>query len=339
MSIRVLVNNPIDEDSLAKLATMEGVEIRIAPDPEKEEPPILPADMLKETEIFFTTFLPEDPQAMENLKLIQIGSAGYSQLLDARLPERGIRACNGSGIFDTAIAEWNLAMMVNLLRNFRLMLRHQNEGKWDRSGDFQCSLRGRTVGFWGYGGLARETARLCKAVGMKVHVLTRDGVKPRRSHYTVPGTGDPDGVIPKRAFTESQTRSFLSNLDFLIMALPLNGSTEGIVGSVELQQLPPRAFLLNPARGPLVQEEALLAALKEGWIAGAALDTHYHYPMPPDHPLWYFDNVIMTPHISGSGEGEYFLPRLWNLFLQNLQSFLHDRPLLNELSKEALNMR
>ncbi len=339
MSIRILINNPIDEPSLAKLNAMEGVEVRISPDPVKEDPPILPEEMLKETEIFFTTFLPEDHEAMENLKLLQIGSAGYSQLLGARLPERGIRACNGSGIFDTAIAEWNLAMMVNLIRNFRQMTRHQDQGIWDRGGDFQRSLRGRTVGFWGYGGLARETARLCQAAGMKVHALTRDGMKPRLAHFTVPETGDLDGVIPEKIFTENQTGSFLRDLDFLIMALPLNSETQGMVGSAELKQLPPGAYLLNPARGPLIQEEALLTALKEGWIAGAALDTHYHYPMPPDHPLWYFDNVIMTPHIAGSGEGEYFLPRLWNLFLQNVESFLHDRPLLNELSAEALNMR
>ena len=91
-----------------------------------------------------------------------------------------------------------------------------------------------------------------------------------------------------------------------------------------------------PARGPVVKEESLLRALREGWIAGAALDTHYHYPMPPDHPLWSLPNVIMTPHISGSARGPFYLPRIWSIFTQNLERFLAGTPLLNELSARQL---
>ena len=95
-------------------------------------------------------------------------------------------------------------------------------------------------------------------------------------------------------------------------------------------------MLLNPARGPLIDETALLAALREGWIAGAALDAHYHYPMPPEHPLWSMPNVILTPHISGSSAGRAFLPRVWELFAENLARYLAGRPLLNELSADEL---
>ena len=112
---------------------------------------------------------------------------------------------------------------------------------------------------------------------------------------------------------------------------------EGIVGAAELQMLPDHAFLLNPARGPLVEEAALLEALRQGWIAGAALDTHYYYPMPPDHPLWQFPNVIMTPHISGSESGPYYLPRVWDIFLGNLPRYRAGETLLNELTTEQLS--
>jgi phosphoglycerate dehydrogenase-like enzyme len=86
----------------------------------------------------------------------------------------------------------------------------------------------------------------------------------------------------------------------------------------------------------LIQEKALIRALEEKWIAGAALDTHFYYPMPPDHPLWRMPNVIMTPHISGSSRSPFFLPRVWDLFNQNVRRFLQGQPLLNELSSQQL---
>src|SRR5204863_9472175 len=108
----------------------------------------------------------------------------------------------------------------------------------------------------------------------------------------------------------------LGALDFMIPCMPVTTKTEGIIGERELRSLPPHAFLLNPARGLLVQEAPLLRALQEGWFAGAAIDTHYHYPMPADHPLWAMPNVIMTPHVSGGGGAPHFLERLWDIFGQ-----------------------
>jgi len=136
--------------------------------------------------------------------------------------------------------------------------------------------------------------------------------------YCVPGTGDPEGGLPDRVYLEDEKMEFLSNLDFLVFALPLTQSTEGIVGEQELRAMPRTACVLNPARGPIIQQAALLQALREGWIAGAALDTHYEYPMPPDHPLWQMPNVIMTPHISGSSLSQFFVRRNWDIFLGNL---------------------
>jgi phosphoglycerate dehydrogenase-like enzyme len=191
-------------------------------------------------------------------------------------------------------------MMVSLARNLRGMIRNQESQVWDRSAIFQREIRGSTAGIWAYGGIGRETARLAKAFGMKVHVMCRRRVGPQRDVYVVPGTGDNEGVLPDQQFTEGHELEFLAGLDFLILALPLTNKTEGLIGERQLKALPRTAYILNPARGPIIQEQALRRALEEGWIAGAALDTHYHYPMPPDHPLWRFPNVIFTPHISGS---------------------------------------
>jgi phosphoglycerate dehydrogenase-like enzyme len=173
-------------------------------------------------------------------------------------------------------------------------------------------------------------------MGLRVHVLSRQGIGPIDNVYTVPGTGDPEGALPHRVFLMGDELAFLSGLDFLILAMPLTPTTEGIVGERELRALPRSAFLLNPSRGPLIQEPALLRALREGWISGAAIDTHYQYPLPPEHPLWQFPNVILTPHISGSAQSPHFLDRIWEIFVENMQRLIQNRPLLNELSPAQL---
>ena len=221
---------------------------------------------------------------MRALELVQISSAGYSQLHGLGLAERGVRVCNGLGNFDVPIAEWNLAMMVNFAHNLRGMIRNQEKGVWDRSAVFQNEIRGLTVGLWGCGGIGRETARLARASGLTVHVLSRSGAAPRPLACHAAGTGDPEGRLPDHLFVAGQELEFPASLDFLVLAMPLTKNTEGLVGERELRALRPTAFVLNPARGPLIQKQALLRALREKWIAGAALETHHHYPMPPGHP-------------------------------------------------------
>ena len=147
----------------------------------------------------------------------------------------------------------------------------------------------------------------------------------------------PTAIFPDKVFLAGEELAFLGGLNFLILAMPLTPTTEGIVGERELRALPRSAFVLNPSRGPLIQENALLQALTEKWIAGAAIDTHYHYPLPPEHPLWRFSNVILTPHISGSAQSPYFLDRTWEIFLENIRRLLTGRPLLNELSATQLS--
>jgi phosphoglycerate dehydrogenase-like enzyme len=273
---------------------------------------------------------------MLNLKLVQISSSGFKQLIGKKLPDRNIKACNALGVSDIPIAEWNIAMMINLARDMRRLIHNQDAQLWDRSAEFQQEIRGSIVGIWGYGGIGRETARLAKSLGLKVHVLTRSGIKRRVNTYNVDNTGDPDGILPDRVFLSRQKKEFLNGLDFLVLAMPHTKETEGIVGEAELKMLPRQAFLLNPARGPLVNEEALIRSLSEQWIAGAALDTHHYYPMPANHPLWKMRNVIMTPHISGSSSGSRFAERIWDIFLNNIKRLQAGQPLLNELPPEDL---
>jgi phosphoglycerate dehydrogenase-like enzyme len=330
--LNILIDVKPQPQALEKLRAMPDVKLHFI-GPETPAGVEQSPELLASIDILFTTFLPKNHDHLTRLKYVQIGSAGYEQLRGARLQQRGVTACNASGVFDTAIAEWNIMMMIALRRNLRQMIRNQDAARWDPADEFQTQIMGGTVGLWGYGGLARQTARLCKAMGLAVHVLTRDGqVKPFINRYVVPGTGDPEGELPDRVFSHAQRFEFLKGVDYLVLAMPLNDSTRGLIGEAELRALPHTAYLLNPARGPLVQEAALVSALKEKWFAGAALDTHYYYPMPPDHPMWKFEQVIFTPHISGSAGGEYYPRRLWDIFMQNLDRFRKGQPLLNELN-------
>jgi phosphoglycerate dehydrogenase-like enzyme len=323
----VLIDLPVlPEEARRRLGALPGACIHVAP---RHDGPELPKELLRGKQVLLCKKPPANFDDLTDLELLHIATVGYEHLRHLNLAERPIRTCNARGIFDTAIAEWAVAMMINLTRDLRTMIRNQEAAVWDRSDRFHEEVRGRTVGLWGYGGIGRETARLARLLGMKVHVLTRSGVHPRRDTFCEPGTGDPEGRWPHRTFTSGLEAEFLAQLDFLILALPHTQRSSGMVDAQVLRALPRTAFLLNPARGPIVQEAALLQALREGWIAGAALDTHFSYPLPPEHPLWRMPNVILTPHISGADHSRNFPARIGALFVENVARYLAGRPLLN----------
>jgi phosphoglycerate dehydrogenase-like enzyme len=319
----------LPEAAVRRLEALPGVAARLLP--QKKEW-ALPDGLLADAEVVLCRVPPDNLDAAAGLKLIQLTSVGYEHLRHLGMADRPLTVCNARGVFDTAIGEWALAMMIGLARDLRGILRNQEAARWERSPRFAEDLRGRTVGLWGYGGIGRETARLAKALGMTVHVLTRSGVGPRADTYALPGTGDPDGALPDRVFLPGQEAEFLAGLGFLVLALPHTRQSDGLIGEEQLQALPPTAFLLNPARGPIVREAALLRALREGWIAGAALDTHFAYPLPPEHPLWRLPNVILTPHISGSDRASAFPARMADLLRENVSRYLDGRPLLNRIT-------
>jgi phosphoglycerate dehydrogenase-like enzyme len=325
----LLIDVPLEEAALRRLEALRGVQVHLTPPREAGE---LPAELLRGKQVLLCKKLPKNFNDLTDLEFLQLTTVGYEHLRHLGLADRPVRVCNARGLFDTAIGEWVLAMMVNLTRDLRAMLRNQDNAVWHRADRFQQEIRGRVVALWGYGGIGRETARLARAFGMTVHVLTRSGVGPRRDTFCESGTGDPEGKLPHRVFTAGQEHEFLSGVDFLVLALPHTQKTNGMVGAAELRALPRTAFVLNPARGPIIQEEALLTALREGWIAGAALDTHFAYPLPAEHPLWAMPHVLLTPHISGADHSRNFPPRMGELFVENVERYLSGRPLLNLVS-------
>lgn len=332
----ILVDAAIDPSLLNALARRTGLSVALAPAP-YEVKRALPADLLADVRATLCTFLPDNHAKMRSLEVVQLCSAGFAQVERLGLSARRVRVCTASGVNDVPIAEWSVMMMVALARDLPAMFRNQQRGAWDRSPRFQQEIRGRTLGIWGYGGIGRETARLAKAMGLRVHVLTRSGKADAGERFHPAGTGDDAGELPDRVYGTAELEEFCRSLDFLLLSMPQTPQNVGIVNRQVFEWLPPHAFLLNPARGPLVNEADLLSALDSGRLAGAALDTHFQYPLPPEHPLWQMPNVIMTSHIAGSSQSPHFKARLWQLFEENVLRWLDGRPLLNTLSSERLD--
>ena len=189
--MRILVDFDTTPDALEKLQAIPGVQVDVVDNPGMDKAQTHPTPLLAEADLLLCMLPPTNIAEMSKLRFIQISSSGYTQLFGLGLVEKGVRASNARGVFDVPIAEWNLAMMINLHRDLRRMIRNQEAGLWEKSERFQRSVRGKVVGLWGYGGIARETARQARALGMTVHTLTRSGVHSRTDIYCKPGTGDP----------------------------------------------------------------------------------------------------------------------------------------------------
>lgn len=332
----VLVTIDPDESAFTRIrAALPGCEIRVGPyaDHAIEMPP----ELLRGVDFMLCEFPPVNFDDFDQLKWIQLTSAGYDHMLQLPVLERGIRVTNGLGNFDIPIAEWNIMMMLIWQRDLPLQMANQDGKVWDRDARFQRDIFGSTIGFLGYGGIARETARLAKALHLEVWAMTRDGeVRPRPHTYCVHGSGDPEGILPDRVFAPAQMEAFMGGLDYFLVTLPLTPATAGLIGEKELRMLKPEAVLINPARANIIPQETFARCLRERWIRGASVDVHYAYPLPPDHPVWELPNLILTAHVSGSDASPHYLQRAHDIFAGNCERYARGDTLLNELTRDQL---
>jgi phosphoglycerate dehydrogenase-like enzyme len=205
-------------------------------------------------------------------------------------------------------------VMLMFAKGAHRLLRAQSERRWTRL--LPSELRDRTVGVVGMGAIGTEVARLAQAAGCRVLAIRRSAAA-RRS-----GEAPADEVLPP-----SDLPYLLSESDYVVLSVPLTEETRHLIGPDELRAMKPTAVLINISRGAVVDEVALVRALKEGVIGGAGLDVFEREPLPDDSELWGMENVILTPHISGGTE-RYF-QRAVPIFCENLRRYLDGRPLLN----------
>jgi phosphoglycerate dehydrogenase-like enzyme len=289
------------------------------------------------TTVLFADHCPGNVAEMRQLRWVQLGSHGYAQLNGLRLHPDAV-VTNASGVNDLPIAEWCVMMLYTLGRKLPDMLTAQREHRWDRSPAFQAELHGSRVGILGFGNIGREVARHCTALGFEVWVMSRGGLRDRGARYDPLRRPPADVPDAARVFTLDERAQFFAGLDALVIATPLTGRTRGLVDATALAQLPSHAVLLNPARAGVVDEHALIDALRNGRLAGAALDDHYRQPMSPDDPFWDLPNTIVTAHISGSTGSPWYRHRIWDLFLTNLRRRAAGEGLLNVIAHDDLEL-
>jgi phosphoglycerate dehydrogenase-like enzyme len=238
-------------------------------------------------------------------------SAGVDHPSFGKLLAQGVTVTNAAGVNGGVIAQHVLALMLSHARRLDTYRAFQREVRWERLE--LDELAGATVLVVGLGGIGSVVARLCKAFEMQV-------IGVRRSVGTLAPNVD-------RLVSPQQVSDALPEADFVVLACPLTDATRGLINDAALATMKPSAYLVNIARGPVVDSVALDRALRNGRIAGAALDVFDREPLPADSPLWTCPNLTITPHSAGSSPANP--ARNARFFIENLARYVRGEPLLN----------
>ncbi|MBU7583804.1 MAG: D-2-hydroxyacid dehydrogenase [Nostoc sp. TH1S01] len=244
-------------------------------------------------------------------------NAGVNHILTPTYLERNLILTNGAGVHAIPIAEFVLTYILAHAKNLADLQALQAEHHWKRGFPIQ-ELTDATLLIIGAGGIGQAIASRAKAFGMKI-------IGTRRHPQPLPNFDQVVGV--------DEWRSHLPEADYVVVATPLTSETKNLIDESVLRSLPPHAYLINIARGAVVDEPALIKALTEGWIAGAALDTVVTEPLPADSPLWSVSNIFITPHCSG--HSPKVKQRSVELFLDNFNRYQTGQPLRNVVDKQA----
>lgn len=263
-------------------------------------------------------------RALPYAKVIAWVGTGVGEFVNLDLAtERGIAVCNTPGYGNTAVAEHALGLLLALARNTAAHDRALRAGRWPRDEVRGMELADKTIGIVGLGGIGGQFATLCAALGMRVLVWTR--------------SPDPARLAALGATAVPDLDDLLRASDAVSLHLPVTPETANILDARRLALLPEHALLVNTARGELVDEDALAAALRAGRLAGAALDVFRDEPLPPNHRWRDIENVILTPHVGfrtpeASG-------RSVRLALENLLAYLGDGTPQHVVNAGALGSR
>lgn len=233
---------------------------------------------------------------MPKLKIAQITGAGYDRVDVDEVKARNVTLCNSRGVMSISIAEDVFCKILFLSREVRAVEQDKKAHRWDGVSNGQdqwmCTcyqdVYGKTLGIMGYGSIGHEIAKRAKAFGMKIHV------------YDVVQQKEP--IIDRCFVGADQLEEFYPTCDYIVVSIPLNEKTKHIISSKAFELMKNTAVLINIARGPLVDTDALIKALRTGTIKAAALDVYETEPLPADSPLWDIENLFMSSHKAGMGD-------------------------------------
>lgn len=255
---------------------------------------------------------------LPDLAWIHTASAGFNWVLIPEVVARPIRLTRTARVLDVPIAEYAVGATLALLKRFPAYLAAQRERRWDRAMDAR-GLDGATVGVIGAGAIGRAAAVRYRAFGARLLGMKRDAAP----------LPEFDAIVPRE-----ELDGLLEASDVVLVACPLTPETRHLLGRAQFARMKPSAILVNVARGEVLVEDDLIAALTERTIAAAALDVFTVEPLPTESPLWALDNVLLTPHVSYVDPGT--LRRGIEEFAANFERFREGRPLLHEIKSREL---
>lgn len=280
------------------------------------------ADELPDTDILVGFSIRRDQfSSAQKLKWIHSTAAGVSQLMYPELRSSGLVVTNARGIHSPPMAEHILGMILSMSRRFPDASRFQRAAHWAQQDIWDArpfELKGKILVLVGFGSIGREVARLLQPIGMRIWGVTR--------------SGRGDEQFAERILPAAELAAALPQADFVLLAAPETPETQRMIGEKELASMKRGAYLLNVARGTLVDQDALIGALRARAIAGAALDVTEEEPLAPESPLWKLDNVFITPHVSAATD--LLWQRQGELLLENLERWFDGRELLNRVDLE-----
>jgi phosphoglycerate dehydrogenase-like enzyme len=291
----LVVFHPEEAEAYASLIRHpRRLAVHICATPEAAQP------VIAEAEILYAWRFPSELLAKATrLRWVQAMGAGVERFLTPELPSRVV--VTRAPVFGTWMVEYVFGWCAWITQKMAVYREAQQEHRWITT--VPDRLRSRTLVVVGVGEIGGMLAQTAKAFGMRVVGVTRSSRGGR-------------GL--DRAYRPAQLARALAEADFAVLCLPLTGETRGMIGARELAALRPHAWLLNVARGPIVDERALVAALESRRIGGAVLDVFDEEPLPPAHPLWSLPNTVITPHISGPSTPADIAP----VFNDNLRRYL-----------------
>lgn len=330
----ILITIPMEEALIEEIQQVsEELSITVHPARQGDQ---VPTELWEKAEILYTLFALPEEEEVPALRWVHFYLAGINKVIDAPILQReGLQATTNSGANAPQTAEHILTMLLALGHNLPDFFSRQNNHRWmtDKATKYKpAELKGSTIGIVGYGSIGRQVARLVRGFGATVLATKREAKAPKDTGYIPEGSGDPEGDLFTRLYPPQALKSMFKECDFVVITVPLTAETKGMIGTEELAALKPSAYLVDVSRGGIVNHDALIAALNENRLAGAALDVFDEEPLPTDHPLWDMPNVILTPHIAGFSA--QYSQRANALFIENLQRYLAGEPLLNLIDLE-----
>ena len=265
---------------------------------------------------FRSTELRDAWHRADKLRWVHVAGAGVDAVLFPELVESAVTVTNSRGVFDRSIAEYVLGLMLLFAKGFHRSLEFQRQRKWAHRETEM--LAGKRLLVVGAGPIGRMIARQARCLGMETSAVAR-AERPEDEDFG-------------QVFSSERLAEALPDADYVAIAAPLTEQTRGMFGTGQFERMKPGARLINVGRGPIVEEPALVGALREGRIAGAALDVFSEEPLPEDSPLWEMPQVVVSPHMSGDFVGWH--EALGELFVENFRRWQQGNDLLNVVDKE-----